>query len=80
MWLPLIADVAGVTVAPTAEVDGLDDAFRADRLRDAVCEVVLAIAGPAAVVVVEDAHWLDEASQALVSTLGRSTECEQRHC
>ena len=71
MWLPLIADVAGVTVAPTAEVDGLDDAFRADRLGDAVGEVVRAIAGSGAAIVVEDAHWLDDASQALVATLGR---------
>ena len=71
MWLPLIADVAGVTVAPTAEVDGLDDAFRADRLGDAVGEVVRAIAGRGAAIVVEDAHWLDDASHGLVATLGR---------
>jgi class 3 adenylate cyclase/tetratricopeptide (TPR) repeat protein len=70
-WLPLVADVAGVTVAATPEVDRLDDAFRAERLRLAVGEVVVAVAGSGAVIVVEDSHWLDDASRALVATLGR---------
>ena len=70
-WLPLVADVAGVTVAATPEVDRLDDAFRSERLRLAVGEVVVAAAGSGAVIVVEDSHWLDDASRALVAILGR---------
>ncbi len=70
-WLPLVADVAGVTVAATPEVDRLDDAFRAERLRLAVGEVVVAVAGSGAVIVIEDSQWLDDASRALVATLGR---------
>ncbi len=70
-WLPLIADVAGVSVATTEEVERLDQAFRAERLRSAVAEVVLAIGGPRATVLVEDSQWLDDSSRALVSTVGR---------
>lgn len=70
-WLPLIADVAGVAVEPSAAVDGLNAAFRADRQRIAVAELVLAIAGPDAVLLIEDADWLDDASGALVSAIAR---------
>jgi hypothetical protein len=66
-----VADVAGVEVAATAEVERLDEAFRAERLRLAVGEVVVAVAGSGAVIVTEDSHWLDDASRALVATLGR---------
>src|SRR6185295_16426690 len=44
-------------------------AFRADRLRMAVAELVLAISGPQSVVVFEDLHWIDEASKAVVELL-----------
>ncbi len=53
----------------TAEVEALDIAFRSDRLRLAVAELVLALAGPGAVIVFEDVHWIDEASRALVDVL-----------
>src|SRR6185436_19233413 len=46
-----------------------DAAFRSDRLRLAVAELVLALAGPGAVIVFEDVHWIDEASRALVDVL-----------
>ena len=68
-WLPLIADVIGADVAMTEEVAALDSAFRSDRLRVAVAELVLAIAGTGAVIVFEDVHWIDEASRALVEAL-----------
>ena len=53
----------------TDEVEALDPAFRSDRLRLAVAELVLALAGPGAVIVFEDVHWIDEASRALVDML-----------
>ncbi len=68
-WLPLVADVIGADVATTDAVEALDAAFRSDRLRLAVAELVLALAGPGAVIVFEDVHWIDEASRLLVDVL-----------
>ncbi|MEO8268057.1 MAG: AAA family ATPase [Ilumatobacteraceae bacterium] len=68
-WLPLIADVIGAEVATTDEVEALDPAFRTDRLRVAVAELILGLAEPGSVIVFEDLHWIDEASRALLEVL-----------
>ena len=68
-WLPLLATVVGADVAATDEVEALDPEFRADRLRAAVGELVVAITGTASVVVFEDVHWIDEASRALLEVI-----------
>ncbi len=68
-WLPLIADVIGIEVPTSDDVEALDSAFRADRLRVIVAELVLALAGDGSVIVLEDVHWIDEASKALVGVL-----------
>lgn len=70
--LPLIADVVGAVVDSTDQVDALDPAFRADRLHSAVADLIARMTAPAAVVVVEDVHWLDEASQALLEVVIRT--------
>ncbi len=67
-WLPLVADVIDATVPTTPEVEALDAAFRAERLRSATAELVVAIAEHG-VVVIEDTHWLDEASWTVVESL-----------
>ena len=68
-WLPLIATVVGADVPATDEVEALDATFRADRLRAAVAELVVAITGHRSVVVFEDVHWIDEASRALLDMI-----------
>ncbi len=68
-WLPLIATIVGGDVPTTDEVDALDPAFRADRLRAAVAELVLALTGAGSVIVFEDVHWIDEASRGVVELL-----------
>ncbi|MEY2415020.1 MAG: hypothetical protein QOH53_354, partial [Ilumatobacteraceae bacterium] len=68
-WLPLIATVVGADVPTTDEVEALDPAFRADRLRAAVGELVVAITGPGSVIVFEDVHWIDEASRDLLDMI-----------
>jgi class 3 adenylate cyclase/tetratricopeptide (TPR) repeat protein len=70
-WLPLIADVIGADVAATAEVDALDPSFRGDRLRSAVADLLLAVAGYDTVIVFEDVHWIDDASRAVLEVLVR---------
>src|SRR4051794_20808038 len=69
-WLPLIATVVGGVIPPTEQVDALDAAFRADRLRQAVAGLIVALTGPRSVIVFEDVHWIDEASRGLVDALG----------
>ena len=51
-WLPLVADVIGADVQTTVDVDALDTAFRADRLRIAVADLLAAIAADDTVIVV----------------------------
>jgi tetratricopeptide (TPR) repeat protein len=69
-WLPLLAIALGAEVAPTREVDDLAVEARAPKLQ----ETVLRFLGPAlstpTVVQIEHAHLMDEASAALLSTLG----------
>ncbi len=72
VWLPLIAEVVGARVGPTPEVDALDPAFRSERLHQAVAELVLAVAGVGGVIVIEDVHWLDEASKSIVEVVART--------
>lgn len=70
-WLPLIAEVVGAVVASTAEVEALDPAFRVERMQAAVADLLVAIARPSGVIVVEDAHWLDDGSRGLVDVVAR---------
>lgn len=68
-WLPLIADVIGASVPPTAEVEALDPKFRTDRLHSVTAELVVAIAGRNGVIVIEDVHWIDDASRLVLESL-----------
>ncbi len=68
-WLPLLADVVGGSVETTPEVAALSDERRRDRLHEVVTEVVDAAIPGAALLTVEDTHWLDDASSALLAHL-----------
>jgi class 3 adenylate cyclase/tetratricopeptide (TPR) repeat protein len=68
-WLPLLAVPLDATVDRTPEVDALDESFRRPKLHDAVERLLrLLIDGPT-LLVVEDGHYLDEASSDLLSAL-----------
>ncbi|HSB37907.1 MAG TPA: AAA family ATPase [Gaiellaceae bacterium] len=69
-WLPLVALPLDVPVEPTREVEELQPAFRRARLHGVV-ESLLGrlLAGPT-LVVIEDVHWMDEASADLLRHLG----------
>ena len=69
-WLPLVALPLDVPVEPTQEVEELQPAFRRARLHGVV-EAVLAkvISGPT-LLVIEDVHWMDDASADLLRHLG----------
>jgi class 3 adenylate cyclase/tetratricopeptide (TPR) repeat protein len=69
-WLPLVALPLDVPVEPTQEVEELQPAFRRARLHGVV-EAVLSkvISGPT-LLVIEDVHWMDDASADLLRHLG----------
>ncbi|HEY7936864.1 MAG TPA: AAA family ATPase [Candidatus Limnocylindrales bacterium] len=71
-WLPLIAIPFGASVPTTTEVTRLAPAFRRRQLHTAIIELLeLVLRGPA-VLVLEDLHWADEASFALLEALAEA--------
>jgi class 3 adenylate cyclase/tetratricopeptide (TPR) repeat protein len=70
-WLPLLAIAFAADVPSTPEVDRIDPANRAAKLREVVVDLLTeAIDGPLAFVV-DDAHRLDEASDEVFAAIGR---------
>jgi class 3 adenylate cyclase/tetratricopeptide (TPR) repeat protein len=70
-WLPLLAIAFGAEAAMTPEVERIDPANRAARLREAVIELLTTVVEGPAMVVVDDAHRLDEASEELFRAIAR---------
>jgi tetratricopeptide (TPR) repeat protein len=69
-WLPLLAMPLDVEVEPTQEVQDLQPAFRRARLHGAVEELLKALLPEPTVILIEDVHWIDEASGDLLRHLG----------
>ncbi len=67
--LPLVGRVAHVDVPSTPQSDAIEPRFLPDRTADVIVELSGLIAGPSVVVVVEDTHWLDDASAGLVERI-----------
>ena len=70
----LLADVVQVEVPSTPEADRIDPQFRADRTADLVIDVIGRVVPGPLVVVVEEAHWADGASVALLNRLAFATD------
>ena len=68
-WLPLLAVPLDAVVDPTPEVDALDESFRRSKLHDAVERLLGLVLDRPGLMVIEDAHYLDEASTDLLSAL-----------
>jgi class 3 adenylate cyclase/tetratricopeptide (TPR) repeat protein len=70
-WLPLLAIAFGADVPMTPTVERIDPANRAGKLREVVVDLLtVTIHGPA-LVIVDEAHRLDEASEDLFAAIGR---------
>ena len=67
-WAPLVGLVAGVDLPMTAEVADLDDRFRRARLEYAVMALLTVLLPEPTLFVIEDAHWVDEASAHLLAS------------
>ena len=69
-WLPLVALPLDVPVEPTQEVEELQPAFRRARLHGVVESLLGRLLSGPTFVVIEDVHWMDEASAELLRHLG----------
>ena len=65
-WLPLIALVMDIDVPSTPEAEQLEPRFRRARLHETVTAFLTRLLPEPALLVFDDAHWLDEASRELV--------------
>jgi class 3 adenylate cyclase/tetratricopeptide (TPR) repeat protein len=68
-YLPLVAEVAKVEVETTAEVEAIEPRFLLDRTANVVLQLLENAHPEPMLVVVDDAHWIDEASAHLLSAL-----------
>ncbi|MDW4572898.1 adenylate/guanylate cyclase domain-containing protein [Microbacterium sp. M3] len=68
-WLPLLAAVVDADVPSTREVDELDPRFRRGRIEAVTTDLLAALLRTPLLLVVEDAHLMDEASAALLEHL-----------
>jgi class 3 adenylate cyclase/tetratricopeptide (TPR) repeat protein len=69
-WLPLVALPLDVQVEATREVEELQPAFRRARLHGVVESVLAKLLDGPTLLVLEDVHWMDEASAELLRHLG----------
>lgn len=71
--LPLLAVPFGAEVDPTPEADAIDPDFRRARIHDAVLDFYdTTLEGRPVFMVIEDLHWVDDASGDLVNHLIRA--------
>jgi class 3 adenylate cyclase/tetratricopeptide (TPR) repeat protein len=68
-WLALIGVVLNVEIEPSPEVAQLDDQFRPARTVAAVGTLLEAVITARTLMVIEDTHWMDDASRELLAGL-----------
>jgi class 3 adenylate cyclase/tetratricopeptide (TPR) repeat protein len=69
-WAPLLAAPLDVDVETTPEVDDLDPTFRRARLHGVVSSLLARLLDAPTLLVLEDVHWMDDASCELLRHLG----------
>ena len=68
-WLPLLAIAADVEVPMTPQVQDLGDEFRKAKLEEVTTSYLSSVITDPTVVVIEDAHWMDEGSADLLRSI-----------
>ena len=68
-WLPLIGIPLDLALPPTRETEELDEQFRKARLEDVVTELLGLLVSDPSVLVIEDAHVMDESSADLLQRM-----------
>ena len=70
-WLPLLAIPFGAEVEPTPETEQIDPSFRRVQLHQSVEQFLERVLVMPTLVVLEDSHWMDDASWDLIRHLTR---------
>jgi class 3 adenylate cyclase/tetratricopeptide (TPR) repeat protein len=68
-WAPLLADAIGAEVPATRQSRELDPKFRRARLEDTAARLLGAAFDGPTLVVIEDTHWVDDPSAALIERI-----------
>jgi class 3 adenylate cyclase/tetratricopeptide (TPR) repeat protein len=68
-WLPLLGLVVRLSLPPTPESAALEERFVSERIATSVETLLRSLIPDTALVVVDDAHFMDEASAALIGHL-----------
>ncbi len=71
-WLALIGVPLDLEIDPSPEIEQLEERFRKTRLEEAVDGLLRVAVTEPTVVVVEDTHWIDEASRDLLARVAGS--------
>ena len=71
--LPLLAIPFDAEVPPTPESEEIEAAFRRERVFETVEQFLLRVLVMPTLIVVEDAHWMDDGSHGLLLHLVRSS-------
>src|SRR5262249_45747915 len=66
-WMPLVAIAFGLEVAPTPEIEMLDEKNRRPKLHEVVGDFLEAMMPEATLIVMENVHHMDPASSELLS-------------
>ena len=70
-WLPLLALPFDAAVDTTPAVDEIEPTFRRDRLHDVLEQFLMRMLMMPTAILVEDTHWLDDASQLVLARLAQ---------
>jgi predicted ATPase len=70
-WLPLLAIATDAEVPLTPEVRDLGEEFRKPKLEEVMTDYLSRVVTDPTVVVIEDAHWMDEGSAGLLRSIAR---------
>jgi class 3 adenylate cyclase/tetratricopeptide (TPR) repeat protein len=73
-WLPLLGVLLDVTFPATPETEALDDQFRKTKTEEVVVQFLTYALSSPTLLVFEDAHWMDESSDALLRRLLTAVE------
>ncbi len=73
-WLPLLGLVIGLSLPATRESTALEEEFVSERIATSIEALLDCLVPDAALIVVDDAHFMDEASAALIGHLARNLE------
>lgn len=70
--LPLVGIALGIELPPTPTTAALDDAALPPRIATATARLLAALIPPGALLVIDDAHWVDQSSVPVLEALRRT--------